>query len=173
MNRREFITSTVAVTLAGLGDLSAEEIKEVATPPLWPASPVNLGHDALRKMNERRLALHLSESVKLAYFVTMERLHFEPNDWHSQLLMRDAVDRVLIEYKNSRGIYDFKVVCDNSNNPWAVAKTGIIGLDVFWIPNYRRHTHRIRFFPAGYETDFSKAIPNDGQTVDALVLPSA
>lgn len=68
---------------------------------------------AFQFINVRRLFITLEKSIgKSAKY-----LLFEFNDEVSRATFRNMVEPFLREVKGRRGIYDFKVVCDDSNNP--------------------------------------------------------
>jgi phage tail sheath protein FI len=67
---------------------------------------------AFDRINVRRLFLHLERSIeKLArYFI------FEINDETTRSRFRGIVNGFLAEIKSRRGVTDFLVVCDSTNN---------------------------------------------------------
>jgi len=67
---------------------------------------------AFNRVNVRRLFMILEKAVSTAakYFL------FEPNDAFTRLLLIDMIEPFLRDVKARRGIYDFLVVCDTTNN---------------------------------------------------------
>jgi phage tail sheath protein FI len=67
---------------------------------------------AFNRVNVRRLFIILEKSIATAvkYFL------FEPNDTFTRLQLINMIEPFLRDVKSRRGIYDFLVVCDSSNN---------------------------------------------------------
>ena len=67
---------------------------------------------AFNRVNVRRLFIVLEKAISTAakYFL------FEMNDSFTRLLMVDMIEPFLRDVKGRRGIYDFLVVCDTTNN---------------------------------------------------------
>ncbi len=67
---------------------------------------------AFNRINVRRLFIVLEKAVSTAakYFL------FEPNDDMTRLLLINMIDPFLRDVKSRRGIYDYMVVCDGTNN---------------------------------------------------------
>ena len=67
---------------------------------------------AFNRINVRRLFIVLEKAISTAakYFL------FEPNDDMTRLLLINMIDPFLRDVKSRRGIYDYMVVCDESNN---------------------------------------------------------
>jgi len=67
---------------------------------------------AFNRVNVRRLFIVLEKAISTAakYFI------FEPNDAFTRLLIVDMIEPFLRDVKGRRGIYDYLVVCDTTNN---------------------------------------------------------
>lgn len=67
---------------------------------------------AFNRVNVRRLFIILEKAIATAvkYFL------FEPNDTFTRLQLINMIEPFLRDVKSRRGIYDFLVVCDSSNN---------------------------------------------------------
>jgi len=67
---------------------------------------------AFNRINVRRLFIVLEKAISTAskYFL------FEPNDTATRESMVAMINPFLRDVKGRRGIYDFKVVCDETNN---------------------------------------------------------
>jgi hypothetical protein len=67
-------------------------------------------------------------SVHEAYEFIINK--FEVNDARTQSYMREGVYQTMQEFQSRRQIYDFAVVCDDSNNPVSVIDSNDLILDV-------------------------------------------
>jgi len=67
---------------------------------------------AFNRINVRRLFMVLEKAISTAakYFL------FEPNDDLTRLLLVNMIDPFLRDVKSRRGVYDYMVVCDTTNN---------------------------------------------------------
>lgn len=67
---------------------------------------------AFNRVNVRRLFIILEKAIATAvkYFL------FEPNDSFTRLQLINMIDPFLRDVKSRRGIYDFLLVCDSTNN---------------------------------------------------------
>jgi phage tail sheath protein FI len=80
---------------------------------IWGQKTLQARPSAFDRINVRRLFLHMERSIeKLArYFL------FEINDEITRSRFRGLVNGFLSDIKVRRGVTDFLVVCDTSNNP--------------------------------------------------------
>ncbi len=85
---------------------------------------------ALSRINVRRLFIKLEKDIgaMAKYFL------FEINDDFTRALFRNTIVPYLNTIKGRRGIYDFQVVCDNTNNPGQVIDAGIMNCDIYIKP---------------------------------------
>lgn len=67
---------------------------------------------AFNRINVRRLFIILEKAIATAvkYFL------FEPNDSYTRLQLINMIDPFLRDVKSRRGIYDYLIVCDSTNN---------------------------------------------------------
>jgi len=61
---------------------------------------------------------------------------FEFNDEFTRAQFRDSIEPVLRDMRGKRGIVDFKIVCDESNNPVSVVQKGEFIGDIYIKPQY-------------------------------------
>ena len=102
----------------GLRDvLAGVKINPIATLP--GVGIVNMGQytranaaSALDRINVSRLIAYLRKQLS----VLVKPYLFEPNDSQTRHEVKSAVDALLTELVGQRALYDFLVVCDNSNN---------------------------------------------------------
>ena len=102
----------------GLRDvLAGVKINPIATLP--GVGLVNMGQytraqnpTSLDRINVSRLASYLRKQLA----VLAKPFLFEPNDSQTRKEIKSSVESLLLELVGQRALYDFVVVCDNSNN---------------------------------------------------------
>lgn len=79
---------------------------------VWGQKTLLDKESAFNRINVRRLFIVLEKAISTAakYFL------FEPNDDLTRLLLVNMIDPFLRDVKSRRGIYDYMVVCDTTNN---------------------------------------------------------
>lgn len=79
---------------------------------IWGQKTMLDKSSAFNRINVRRLFMVLEKAISTAtkYFL------FEPNDDLTRLLLVNMIDPFLRDVKARRGIYDFLVICDETNN---------------------------------------------------------
>lgn len=109
---------------------------------------------AFDRINVRRLFNVLEKSI-----ATAARFHlFEFNDEFSRSQFVNMVEPYLRNVKGRRGIYDFKVVCDESNNPSDVIdREEFIG-DIYISPARSINFLRLNFIATRTGVDFSEIV---------------
>lgn len=85
---------------------------------------------AFNRINVRRLFMVLEKAISTAarYFL------FEPNDDISRLLLINMIDPFLRDVKARRGVYDYMIVCDESNNTGERINRGELWCDIYIKP---------------------------------------
>jgi len=79
---------------------------------IWGQKTMQVVNSALDRISVRRLVLRLQRLVSAASF----SLVFDPNDETLRDQFKAKVEPILLQIQNQRGIYDFRVVMDDSNN---------------------------------------------------------
>lgn len=79
---------------------------------VWGQKTLLDKESAFNRVNVRRLFIVLEKAISTAakYFL------FEPNDDLTRLLLVNMIDPFLRDVRSRRGIYDFMIVCDETNN---------------------------------------------------------
>jgi hypothetical protein len=70
---------------------------------------------------------------------------FELNDFETRMSFINAVNPLLRRIKASRGVYDYRVVCDESNNTADIVDSNQFVADIFIKPTKSINFIRIRF----------------------------
>jgi phage tail sheath protein FI len=85
---------------------------------------------AFDRINVRRLFIVLEKAIATAAKFQL----FEFNDAFTRAQFRNLVEPFLRDVQGRRGIYDFRVVCDESNNTSQVIDTNGFVADIFIQP---------------------------------------
>lgn len=81
---------------------------------------------------------------------------FEFNDEFTRAQFRDSVEPVLRDIRGKRGIVDFKVQCDERNNPASVVQKGEFIGDIFIKPQYSIQFIVLNFNAVGQDVSFDE-----------------
>ncbi len=111
-------------------------------------------HSAFDRINVRRLFIVLEKSIGEA----AKYMLFEFNDPSTRLKFKLMVEPFLRQVQGGRGIEDWKVVCDESNNtPQVIQSNSFVG-DIFVKPNYSISFIHLNFIATPTGIDFTTAI---------------
>ena len=97
---------------------------------IWGADTLQVEASALSNVNVRRLMIFIEQALDTASMYSV----FDPNDPILWAKLVDICDRFLLPIKNGRGVYDYEVVCDASNNIPATIANGDVRLDLYIDP---------------------------------------
>jgi phage tail sheath protein FI len=95
----------------------------------------------LSRINVSRLFIFLKKTVGAA---ARDKL-FELNDFETRMSFINAVNPLMRRIKAGRGLYDFRVVCDESNNTDSIVDSNQFVADIFVKPAKSINFIRIRF----------------------------
>ena len=95
----------------------------------------------LSRINVSRLFIFLKNTIGAA---ARDKL-FELNDFETRMSFINAVNPLLRRIKASRGVYDYRVVCDESNNTADIVDSNQFVADIFIKPTKSINFIRIRF----------------------------
>ena len=109
---------------------------------------------ALDRINVRRLFLVLERAISRA----AEQVMFEFNDEFTRAEFVNIVEPVLREVKGRRGITDFKVVCDETNNTAAVVDRNEFIANIFIKPARSINYVTLNFVAVRTGVDFEEVV---------------
>ena len=107
---------------------------------------------AFDRINVRRLFIVLEKAISTAAKFSL----FEFNDSFTRSQFRNLVEPFLRDVKGRRGITDFKVVCDDSNNPASVIDRNEFVADIFVKPNRSINFITLSFIATGTGVAFEE-----------------
>jgi phage tail sheath protein FI len=109
---------------------------------------------AFDRINVRRLFIVLEKAISTASKYTL----FEFNDQFTQAQFVNMVDPYLREVMGRRGIYDYRVVCDSTNNtPEIVDANQFVG-DIYIKPARSINFIQLNFVAVATGVDFSEIV---------------
>ena len=107
---------------------------------------------AFDRINVRRLFIILEKAIATAAKFSL----FEFNDAFTRNQFRNMVIPFLRDVKSRRGIFDFKVVCDESNNPGSVIDRNEFVADIFIKPARSINFIQLNFIATATGVDFAE-----------------
>ena len=109
---------------------------------------------AFSKINIRRLFIVLEKSIATAAKYQL----FEFNDQFTRAQFKNMVEPFLREVKGRRGIYDFLVVCDETNNTPEVIDRSEFVADIYIKPAYSINFITLNFVAVRTGVDFEEVV---------------
>lgn len=111
---------------------------------------------AFDRINVRRLFITLEKAISTA----AKYMLFEINDEFTQVSFRNMTEPFLRDVKGRRGVTDFAVVCDGTNNtPQVVDANEFVG-DIYIKPSRSINYLRLNFIATRSGVDFTEIIGN-------------
>jgi len=111
-------------------------------------------NSAFDRINVRRLFIVLEKAIATA----SKFLLFEFNDEFTRAQFRNMVEPFLRDVQGRRGITDFKVVCDETNNPGSVVDRSEFVGDIYIKPARSINYIQLNFVAAATGVEFSEII---------------
>lgn len=123
--------------------------------PILYGDKTNLGRpSAFDRINVRRLFIVLEKAISIAAQASL----FELNDDFTRAQFRNLVEPYLRDVKGRRGIYDFRVVCDSTNNtPERIDRNEFWG-DIYIKPNRSINFLNLRFVAVRTGVSFDEIV---------------
>ena len=119
---------------------------------IWGQKTLQTRPSAFDRINVRRLFLHMERSIeKMARF-----LLFEFNDDFTRARFRGQVNPFLQDIQTRRGITDYQVVCDETNNTPTVIDNNEFRADILVKPNRVAEFIRLTFVAVATGVEFSE-----------------
>jgi len=109
---------------------------------------------AFDRINVRRLFIVLEKAISVAAQSSL----FEINDDFTRAQFRNLVEPFLRDVKGRRGISDFKVVCDGTNNDGQVIDANQFVCDIYIKPNRSINFVQLNFVAVRTGVEFSEIV---------------
>lgn len=97
---------------------------------VWGADTLQVVASSLSNMSVRRLMITIEKSLSEVMLYAV----FDPNDVILRSRLESQANRFLQPIMDARGLYYFKVVCDDTNNPDSVVAAGDLNVDIYVDP---------------------------------------
>jgi hypothetical protein len=109
---------------------------------------------AFDRINVRRLFLYLEKAVRatVKYFV------FEPNTLFTRTQVVNVLTPIFERAKNTEGMYDYLIVCDERNNPPDVIDQNEMVIDIYIKPVRSAEFILVNFYATRTGQDFSELV---------------
>ena len=109
---------------------------------------------AFDRINVRRLFLALERSVQrtLKYFV------FEPNTDFTRTRLRSTITPLFEYAKNTEGVYDYMIVCDERNNTPDTIDNNELNVDIYLKPTRTGEFVLVNFIATRTSQDFTELV---------------
>jgi len=119
---------------------------------LWGDKTMQTVPSVFNRINVRRLFIVLEKSISIA----AKAMLFEFNDEFTRSQFVNMVEPFLREVQGRRGITDFKVVCDSSNNTGQIIDTNSFVGDIYVKPARSVNFIQLNFIAARSDVSFSE-----------------
>ena len=119
---------------------------------LWGDKTMQVVPSAFDRINVRRLFIVLEKAISIA----AKAMLFEFNDEFTRAQFTNMVSPFLREVQGRRGITDFKVVCDSSNNTGQIIDTNQFVGDIYIKPARSINYIQLNFIAARTDVSFSE-----------------
>lgn len=123
---------------------------------LWGDKTLSNKPSAFDRMNVRWLFIVLRTSIEEIARYTL----FEFNDESTRNQFKNAIHPFLRDVQGGRGIQDFKIVCDGSNNTGSVIDRNEFVGDIYIKPAKSINFIQLNFISVNSEVDFNEIILN-------------
>ena len=109
---------------------------------------------AFDRINVRRLFLNLEKGVRntVKFFV------FEPNSLLTRTRVVNTISPIFDNAKNTEGVFDYLIVCDERNNTPDVIDANELKVDIYLKPTRAAEFILVNFFATKTGTDFSELV---------------
>lgn len=109
---------------------------------------------AFDRINVRRLFLNLEKGVRntVKFFV------FEPNTLLTRTRVVNTISPIFDNAKNTEGVFDYLIVCDERNNTPDVIDQNELKVDIYLKPTRAAEFILVNFFATRTGTDFSELV---------------
>lgn len=117
----------------------------------------------LDRVNTNRLVEHIQENIG----AVLEQFVFELNDTLTRSMIVSSIDNILYDIQTRAGLYDFRVICDMSNNSPKTINDNLLLCDVYIQPNYSVDIIEIRAIVNSNAIEMEAIILNREETYAA------
>ena len=123
---------------------------------IWGQKNLLDKNSAFNRVNVRRLFITLEKACATAakYFL------FEPNDTGTRRVLVNMLEPFLRDVKNRRGIYDYQIVCNDTNNTPQVVDNNELHVSLYIKPTKTAETILLKFIGTSSGASFAELAAN-------------
>jgi len=121
---------------------------------VWGQKTLLNKSSSFNRVNVRRLFIVLEKTIA----TLAEQIIFEINDTFTRNIFKGMIEPFLVEVTNKRGIFDFKVVIDETNNTSEVIDANGFVADIFIKPTRSAEFINLNFFSTRTGQSFEELI---------------
>lgn len=121
---------------------------------LWGDRTTLNGSAAFSKINIRRLFIVLEKAIAKAARLQL----FEFNDEFTRSLFRNSVEPFLLEVQARRGLTDFSVICDESNNTPEIIDRSEFVAEIYIKPTFSINSIQLNFIATRTGVSFEEVV---------------
>lgn len=125
---------------------------------IWGQKTLQVKESALSRVNVRRLLIVVEKSIAAALVYIV----FELNNQFTRLQVFQMVDSFMRRIKARNGVYDYKVVCDETNNDQTVIDNNELNVDVYIKPQRAAEFIRLQAVITRTGANFNELIATGG-----------
>ena len=109
---------------------------------------------AFDRINVRRLFINLETLVRN----TVKSFIFEPNTLFTRTQVINTISPFFENAKNTAGVYDYLIICDEKNNTAAVIDDNTMVVDIYLKPTRTAEYILVNFYATKTSQDFNEII---------------
>lgn len=125
---------------------------------VWGQKTLRTIDSALSRVNVRRLLIVVQGSVSRA----LVRFEFENNNTFTRTSIKEVIDGFMRTIKARQGVYDYKIVCDLTNNTPFVIDSNQLNVDIYLQPQKSAEFIQLQTIITRTGANFSELIATGG-----------
>ena len=126
---------------------------------VWGQKTLRSIDSALSRVNVRRLLIVIEKSVAAA----LHNVAFENNNTFTRQRVTELVDTFMRRIKARQGVYDYRIVCDDTNNSSAVIDSNELHIDIYVQPQRAAEFIQLQTVITRTGANFNELIATGGQ----------
>lgn len=125
---------------------------------IWGQKTLRSVDSALGRVNVRRLMIVIEKSVAIA----LNGVAFENNNLFTRMKVVEMVDSFMRRIKARQGVYDYRVVCDDTNNSSNIIDANELHVDIYVQPQKTAEFIQLQTIITRTGANFSELIATGG-----------
>ena len=121
---------------------------------VWGQKTLQTKASATDRVNVRRMLIVIEKAITVA----MEYFVFEPNDRNTRTFITNMIDSYMATVQAQRGVYEYKIVCDGTNNEGAIIDRNELHVDLYVKPTKAAEFIQLRTIITRTDVSFDEVI---------------